>query len=434
MMDEAAHDSSEHILNRRGVLAGGAAAAAVGLGSLVAAPAAYASPQHPKPPSGPPNILPPPGTTPPTVTPPLSSSMLRRIRRGERFRLRELGIVIGALPTGRYNAITDVPGVKVGYKTVIFDKPGIARTGVTIIKARDDIYTNYCYSAMFSHNGNGEMSGSHWVAESGLLTTHIGITNTAQVGIVRDTLVKLESEAIPDLTWALPVVAETWDGSLNDINKFWVTEKDVREAHDSARGGLPKEGNVGGGTAMGFMGWKGGSGTSSRVVTVDGKDYTVGVFVQSNFGSKNDLRVNGAPVGIGLPMPGANAVPPSAPTKSCIIVVATDAPLVADQCRRLAVRAANGLSMVGGVASNGDGDIYMAFSTGNSVPTSATTMEVKTLSGGAMTALFRATIDATQEALLNSATKAETMSGLNGKIKYAIPLEELVGLVRYHRV
>lgn len=400
-------------MSRRGIITGGAgAAAALGLGSVIgASPARAAEPN------------------------PLSGELLTQIRKGRRYRLRELGIAIGTIPTGRFNAITDVPGVKVGYKTLIFDTPGIARTGVTAIIPRADIFDNYCYAAVYSHNGNGEMTGSHWVTESGWLTTNIAITNTAQVGIVRDTMVKMQAEVNPDLTWSLPVVAETWDGRFNDINKFWVKEQDVRDAFEAAKGGTPAEGNVGGGTGMSFMGWKGGSGTSSRIVNHLGKDYTVGVFVQSNFGSKDDLMVKGAPVGKDLPLPGTHDVA-NAPTKSCIIIVATDAPLLADQCHRLATRAGIGLADVGGVASNGDGDIYFAFSTGNRIPQGGTptVYRPQSISNNDMTPFFRATIDATQEALINSATKAETLVGLNGRVKYALPLDLLVRSVAYHRV
>lgn len=368
---------------------------------------------------------------------PLPPGILAQVRQGKRFRLRELGITIGTTPTGRFNAITDVPGVLVGYQSVVFDQPGIARTGVTAIIPRykhENVYKDYCFAAVYSHNGNGEMTGAHWITESGWLTTNIAITNTAQVGIVRDTMVKMEYEAVPDLTWALPLVAETWDGDFNDINKFWITEEDVRAAFANARSGVPAEGNQGGGTGMSFMEWKGGSGTSSRIVTHNGTDYTVGVFVQSNFGSRTDLMINGAPVGWDLPLPGAADVS-KAPTKSCIIVVATDAPLLADQCHRLAVRAGNGLARVGGVCTNGDGNIYVAFSTGNHIAQDGTpTYSYGSVNNNSMNDFFRATIDATQEALINSATSATTLVGLNGRIKYAIPLEQLVQSVYDHGV
>ncbi|MFP5021523.1 P1 family peptidase [Pseudonocardia phyllosphaerae] len=421
-------------MSRRGVLRGAATAGAgLGLGSLIAPAPAVAAPALPAPDPAAASSA---GAAPTPTADGIPPELLARIRAGERFRLRELGIAIGDIPTGKFNAITDVPGIKVGYKTLIHDEPGIARTGVTVIVPRDDIKDNNCYAAFFSHNGNGEMTGTHWVTENGLLTSNIGITNTAQVGLVRDTLVKLQAEADPTLTWALPVATETWDGKFNDINRFWLTENDVREAVASARSGVPDEGNVGGGTGMSFMGWKGGSGTSSRQVRHGADTYTVGVFVQSNFGKKDDLRVNGAPVGKDLPEPGKYDVP-NGKTKSCIIIVATDAPLLADQCRRLAVRAANGLAAVGGIASDGDGDIYFAFSTGNSIPAESEEPSANrptALSGRDMDPFFRATIDATQEALINSGTKAQTLAGLNGRVKYAIPLEPFIQSVQYHRV
>ncbi len=362
------------------------------------------------------------------------------IPRGRRYRLRELGIVLGELPPGRHNAITDVPGVKVGYQTLIFDRPGpppnMARTGVTIIVPRDEpLWRNYCYAGVHSHNGNGELTGAHWITESGWLTSNIGITNTHQVGIVRDTLVKLEAEQNEDLLWRLPVVAETWDGPLNQLNGFWITEEHVRRAVADAKGGLPAEGNVGGGTGMSFFGYKGGSGTSSRVVPYRGTGYTVGVFVQSNFGRPRDLRVNGAPVGAELPPP-----PPLGPGAdksqgSCIIIVATDAPMLPGQCRRLAERAGIGLGLVGGVASNGDGDIYLAFSTGNDVRAGETAplRDAKAVDNDEIDPFFHAVVEATQEALLNSATKAERMTG-NWGTREALPLDKLVEILKWHRL
>ncbi|MFD9891440.1 P1 family peptidase [Amycolatopsis sp. NPDC059027] len=360
------------------------------------------------------------------------------IRRGRRYRLRELGVVIGELPTGRYNAITDVPGVAVGYRTVIFDRPGpppnIARTGVTVIVPRDEpVWRNHCYAGIHAHNGNGELTGAHWIAESGWLTSNIGITNTHQVGIVRDTLVKLEAERNKALTWRLPVVAETWDGPLNQMDGFWITEDHVRAAVADAKGGLPAEGNVGGGTGMSFFGYKGGSGTSSRRVDHHGNAYTVGVFAQTNFGRPRDLLVKGAPVGAELPPP-----PSPAPEKSqgsCIVVIATDAPLLPGQCRRLAERAGIGLGLVGGVASNGDGDIYLAFSTGNDIRPGepAPLREAKAIDNDEIDPFFHAVVEATQEALLNSATKAERMTGNLGT-REALPLPELVGILQRHRL
>ncbi|GAA4550820.1 P1 family peptidase [Amycolatopsis samaneae] len=364
--------------------------------------------------------------------------VLEGIRHGRRYRLRELGIVIGELPPGRYNAITDVPGVKVGYRTLIFDRPGpapnLARTGVTIIVPRDEpVWRNHCYAGVHAHNGNGELTGAHWIAESGWLTSDIGITNTHQVGVVRDTLVRIEAERNKALTWRLPVVAETWDGPLNQMNGFWITEEHVRQAVADARGGLPAEGNVGGGTGMSFFGYKGGSGTSSRTVSHHGTAYTVGVFAQTNFGRPRDLRVNGAPVGAELPPPPPLGPAPDLSQGSCIIVVATDAPMLPDQCRRLAERAGIGLGVVGGAASNGDGDIYLAFSTGNDIRPGTPVRQAGAIDNDEIDPFFHAVIEATQEALLNSATKAERMTGNLGT-REALPLPELVEILKRHRL
>lgn len=399
-------------ITRRRALAGSAAVAAAGLGTAMGGSTAAASPS-----GGP------------------SREVMERIKNGGRARLRELGITIGDLPTGRFNAITDVPGVKVGSKTLIFDDPGIARTGVTLVIPRPRIWENHCYAAIYSHNGNGEFTGSHWLEETGWLTSAIGITNTDQVGIVRDSLVKIEAEQNPDLSWRLPVVGETYDGRFNDIHKFWVREKHVREAWSAAKGGAVAEGNVGGGTGMSFFGHKGGTGTSSRVVRVGGRKYTVGVLVQSNFGRKDDLRVNGAPVGKELPEPGKDT-PKPAPTKSCIIVVGTDAPMLADQCKRLATRAGIGLARVGGIASNGDGDIYLAFSTGNDIPVKREPVRFtqQAISNDEITPFFDGVIEATQEALLNSATMAKTLAGLDGRVKYALPLDRMVEAMKKYNL
>lgn len=354
----------------------------------------------------------------------------RRHGSGKRQRLRDLGVVIGTLPTGRHNALTDVLGVQVGYKTLIFDKPGIARTGVTIIvPRRDPMWENYCYAGFYSHNGNGAMTGTHWIEEVGWLTSMIGITNTHQVGIVRDTLIKLESEHNPDLEWRLPVVAETWDGPLNDMDRFWVTEQDVRDAVHDAGGGLPDEGNVGGGTGMSYFGFKGGSGTSSRVVKYAGHHYTVGVFVQSNYGRREYLRVNGASVGLEIPTSKVPADGPPVSTDgggSCIIIVATDAPMLPGQCKRLATRAGIGLADTGGYAGNGSGDLYLAFSTGNDIRRDDRHFyTARSVSNDHIDDFFVAVDEATQEALHNSATMARTMRGYQ-TTRHAIPLDDLV--------
>lgn len=348
-------------------------------------------------------------------------------------RLRDLGLSIGIGEPGRANAIDDVTGVSVGHATVVRDEPRVARTGVTIVNTRppadrDDL----CYGGMHSFNGNGEMTGSHWLAESGLLGGQIGITNTHQVGLVRDELVADEVRRDPDASWLLPIVGETYDGFLNDIDAFHLTVDDVRAAiADADRGGPVEEGNVGGGTGMACHEFKGGIGTSSRRVGVADATYTVGAIVQANYGRRHQLRLDGRPIGRDI---GPDVVPlPSDPTVgdagSIIVIVATDAPLLADQCTRLARRATVGLARAGGTGGNGSGDIFLAFSTHNRVPVRATApTEVSTLPDGLMTPLFDATAEAVEESIWNALCAAETMTGHRGRTVHAIPHELLTAL------
>ncbi len=347
-----------------------------------------------------------------------------------RQRLRELGFTIGELPTGQHNAITDVAGVAVGHSTVIADAPRIARTGVTVVVPRlHDERHDSCYAGMFSFNGNGEMTGSHWLEESGLLNGPIGITNTHQVGLVRDTLVQHEIEHDPTATWCLPIVAETYDGFLNDIAAFHLTAEHVREALDGALGGAVAEGNVGGGTGMICHGFKGGIGTSSRIVDTGVGEYTVGALVQANYGARSQLRLDGRPVGKQItadivPLP---TDPSTAGAGSVIVIIATDAPLLADQCKRLARRATVGLARVGGTGHNGSGDIFLAFSTANRVQaTSEHPISVATMPLDHITPLLNATADAVEEAIWNALCQAETMTGHLDRTVHAIPLDLLV--------
>lgn len=350
-------------------------------------------------------------------------------------RLRDLGFTIGTAPTGPLNAITDVGGVSVGHRTVVHDEPRVARTGVTIVATRPPTErADLCYGGMVSFNGNGEMTGSHWLDESGLLSGPVGITNTHQVGLVRDVLVAAEVERDPDAMWCLPVVGETYDGFLNDIDAFHLTADDVRAAiadADARAGGPVAEGNVGGGTGMICHEFKGGIGTSSRIVEVAGGSFTVGALVQANYGARGLLRLDGRPVGRELdadvvPVPTDPAV---ADAGSIIVIVATDAPLLADQCKRLARRATVGLARVGGTGGNGSGDIFLAFSTGNRVPLTATSpVTVSTLPAGVMTPLFDATAEAVEEAIWNALCTAETMTGYRGRTVHAIPHDRLAAL------
>lgn len=348
-------------------------------------------------------------------------------------RLRDLGFTIGTGSTGPRNAIDDVTGVSVGHATVVRDEPRVARTGVTIVSPRPrDEWEDLCYGGLSSFNGNGEMTGSHWLDESGLLSGPIGITNTHQVGLVRDTLVAEELRRDPDASWCLPIVGETYDGFLNDIDAFHLTVDDVHAAlADAERGGPVAEGNVGGGTGMICHQFKGGIGTSSRVVAIGGGTYTVGALVQANYGARELLRLDGRPIGraIGLDVVPLPSDPAVADAGSIIVIVATDAPLLADQCKRVARRAAVGLARVGGTGGNGSGDIFLAFSTANRVRATATTPTVvTTLPAGTLTPLFDATAEAVEESIWNALVAAETMTGHRGRTVHAIPHDALTAL------
>lgn len=335
---------------------------------------------------------------------------------------------IGRLPPGPLNAITDVPGVKVGHATVTSDEPAVLRTGVTMVIPADDVWSSHMFAAWHNFSGNGEMTGTPWIDESGLLGSPIGITNTFQVGLVRDFLVKKAVELDVEAAFHLPVVAETWDGWLSEIEKFGVTELDAREAYDSASGGPVAEGCVGGGTGMICHEFKGGIGTSSRVVASDPRTFTVGVLVQANYGRREDLRVDGVPVGsvIGKDrVPSAWDEPPNG--GSIIVVVATDAPLLPVQCRRVAKRVAVGLGRVGGYGHDSSGDLFLVFSTGNRLPAKAPGPHmVSALSSNEMDPIFHAAADATEEAILNALCAAETTTGRLGRVAHAIPYDLLV--------
>ena len=344
-----------------------------------------------------------------------------------RARVRDLGINIGYMPTGRHNAITDVAGVLVGHATITHDEPRVARTGVTMIVPRDGaIAADRAFAGYHSFNGNGEMTGLLWVEESGALGTSIGITNTHQVGTVRDAMIK---HAIQDglQGWNLPVVAETYDGHLNDIGAFHVTQEHVFQAIASASSGPVDEGCVGGGTGMMCHEFKGGIGTSSRLVETETGQYTVGALVQANYGYRRLLRVDGVPVGreIGLEHT-PSARQQSSGDGSIIVIVATDAPLLPFQCKRLAQRATVGLARVGGVGHNGSGDIFLAFATGNHVPADSNALsDLKLLPNHHMDPIFETTVEAVEESILNALTMAETTTGFRGRTAHELPLDEL---------
>jgi D-aminopeptidase len=353
----------------------------------------------------------------------------------EHPRARELGIAPGIFSPGPLNAITDVAGVRVGHTTIVRDRPNVVRTGVTAIwPCGPEIWRRHVFAGFHSFNGCGEMTGTIWIAEQGMLGAPICVTNTHSVGVVRDALCAYAVRAGARQAFHLPVVAETYDGWLSDAESFPVTQQDAFAALDSASGGAVAEGNVGGGTGMICHEFKGGIGTASRVVTTAGERFTVGVLVQANYGARELLRVDGVPVGreIGLnEVPFSRGKPPDA--GSIIVILATDAPLLPIQCQRLGRRATTGLAWVGGIGANGSGDIFLAFSTANAVTPEAAIIEVRGLGAAAMTPLFQAAAEATQEAILNALTAAETMTGFEGRTVHALPLDRLREVMRTHR-
>jgi L-aminopeptidase/D-esterase-like protein len=357
-------------------------------------------------------------------------------------RARDLGVPFDGAP-GPQNAITDVAGVEVGSTTLIHGEgtlkvgEGPVRTGVTVILPRGAKNSDPVYAGWFSLNGNGEMTGTTWVEESGFLEGPVALTNTHSVGTVRDSVIAwgVKHGALHQ-DWSLPVVAETWDGWLNDINGFHVKQDDVFSALDSAKGGAVPEGNSGGGTGMVCYGFKGGTGTASRVLTKDEDGYTVGVLVQCNCGRRPQLTIAGVPVGKEIPqdVPYAGLSPQAAPpgsemrgdVGSIIIVIATDAPLLPHQLKRLARRAALGLARTGSISGNGSGDIFIAFSTANPhADAEPGPNTVETVSNARISPLFAATVEATEEAIVNAMVGAKTMTGIDGHTVIALPHEQL---------
>ena len=349
-------------------------------------------------------------------------------------RARDLGVPFAGTP-GPDNAITDIPGVRVGHTTLIRGEgelrvgEGPVRTGVTVILPRAGDPADPVFSGWFALNGNGEMTGTTWIEESGFLEGPIAITNTHSVGVVRDAIIAWQRDNGTGFQpWSLPVVAETYDGSLNDINGFHVRAEHLVAAIEGASSGPVAEGNVGGGTGMRCLGFKCGIGTSSRAEL--GPDaYTIGVLVQANFGGATQLTIAGVPVGIELARSrteGADADTGGVDRGSIIIVVATDAPLLPHQLKRIARRASLGVGRTGGTAGNGSGDIFVAFSTANPGAAAAgPTTEVTVLSNSQISTLFQATVDATEEAIINAMVAAETMIGRDGNRSEAIPHDRL---------
>jgi L-aminopeptidase/D-esterase-like protein len=365
-------------------------------------------------------------------------------------RARDLGVPFDGTP-GLANAITDVPGVEVGSTTLIRGEgplkvgEGPVRTGVTVILPRGPKNVDPVYAGWFSLNGNGEMTGTTWVEESGFLEGPVAITNTHSVGIVRDSMIAwgLQHGALAQ-PWALPVVAETWDGYLNDLNGFHVKKEDVFAALDSAKPGPVAEGNTGGGTGMVCYGFKGGTGSSSRVLSKEQGGYTVGVLVQCNCGRRPQLMIAGVPVGKEIPgnEPYAENASPGLPGSelkgdvgSIIIVIGTDAPLLPHQLKRIARRASLGLARTGSISGNGSGDIFIAFSTANTRANAEPGPNtVLTVSNERISPLFEATVEATEEAIVNAMVGAKTMTGIDGHTVYALPHEKLQEILKkYNR-
>ncbi len=362
-------------------------------------------------------------------------------------RARDIGIPFDGTP-GKFNAITDVAGVEVGYSTIISGNgknirgKGPVRTGVTAILPRGH-NNNPVFSNWYSLNGNGEMTGTTWITESGFLEGPIMITNTNSVGVVRDAVLKWYVKTgwyKEDFWYTYPVVAETYDGFLNDIYGFHVKESNAYEALDSAKSGFIKEGNVGGGTGMMCLGFKGGTGTASRIVKLKDSTHTVGVLVQSNFGGKRNFNIAGVPVGRELKdtMNYEFKAPPSYQPGdgSIIVVVATDAPLLPHQLKRIAARVPIGVGKMGGRGENGSGDIFIAFSTAN--PTAFKRegfTKLDELVNDWINPLFDATVQATEEAITNAMVAAETMEGINGNKAYGLPHKLVIdALKKYNRI
>lgn len=360
-----------------------------------------------------------------------------------KLRARDLGIPFDGNP-GPFNAITDVSGVEVGYRTLVNgeadskDGARIIRTGVTAVLPRGKASKDLAFAGWFALNGNGEMTGTTWIEESGFLEGPVLITNTHSVGIVRDAVIEWQvKKGALFQPFSLPVVAETFDGYLNDINGFHITKAHVFEAIEGAHSGAIAEGNIGGGTGMICYEFKGGTGTSSRRLSEEEGSYMIGALVQANHGRRYQLQVAGVPVGkeIAEDVPSPPVSAHYDETGSIIIVIATDAPLLPHQLKRLAKRAALGVARTGGVAGNGSGDIFVAFSTANSHAAARRdeVNSVQMISNERLNPIFEATILSTEEAIINAMVAAETMTGIDGHRVHAIPHRRLMELMEGYR-
>ena len=385
---------------------------------------------------------------------------LSGVLQAQKPRERDLKLPIGGA-AGPFDAITDVAGVEVGHTTLISGSgklvvgQGPVRTGVTVVHPRGRANNDPVFAAWSTLNGNGEMTGTTWVQESGLLEGPVAITNTHSVGVVRDAIIQWEVSRRNVLQpWWLPVVAETYDGALNDINGFHVKPEHVHAALDGASGGVPKEGAVGGGTGMVCHGFKGGIGTASRKLPDAQGGYTVGVLVQCNYGVRRDLRIAGVPVGEEIQdllgcIANNEPLPPNAARPRCgaaggaarddladqgsiIVVVATDAPLLPHQLKRMATRVSLGIGRQGGFGGNSSGDIFVAFSTANPRAwfNDQPVTDVKMLPNDRITPLFQATAQATEAAITNALLAAETTTGANDLRIYALPVDRMLGVMK----
>jgi L-aminopeptidase/D-esterase-like protein len=386
---------------------------------------------------------PPRSGSPPAASPAPTATGATAAPTAPQARARALGIPFSGTP-GPLDAITDVAGVEVGHRTLISGDgklvvgKGPVRTGVTAIFPRGKTSTDMVYAAWFALNGNGEMTGTAWLAEAGQLYGPILLTNTHSVGVVRDTAIQWAFErlspsgALAD-AFSLPVVAETWDGRLNDIYGFHVHPPDVYAALDGATPGPVTEGSVGGGTGMVCHGFKGGIGTSSRLVKTAVGEFRVGVLVQCNYGLRHQLRIAGIPVGAELQTEARAAnQPPTAEHGSIIAIIATDAPLLPHQLERLARRVPLALGRMGSVSGDSSGDLFLAFSTANRIPDPTAIASVKTFPNTEITWLFEATVDATEEAIVNALVAGRTMTGINGETVEGLPLARVRDLLRRH--
>jgi D-aminopeptidase len=371
------------------------------------------------------------------------------------MRARDLGVSVGLLAPGPHNAITDVAGVRVGHTTLIVGQPGPlvvgegpVRTGVTVVVPHEgDPFASAVYAGAHRLNGNGELTGLEWIREAGLLSGPVAITNTHSVGVVRDAIVAAaaRSSAASQSAWSLPVVGETWDGWLNDVDGQHVQTEHLFSALESATAGPVTEGNVGGGTGMICHHFKGGIGTASRQLPGGEGGFSVGALVQANYGRRERLAIDGVPVGreIGLdvvPSDREDAASTAADAGSIIVVLATDAPLLPHQCERLAQRAGLGVARAGGAGEHSSGDLFIAFATGNRGLTAEDraagrpfTRSVEALDDAWISPLFWAAIESTEEAIVNALVAAETMAGANDHVAHALPHDLLAEVWRRHR-